>query len=410
MERTILHVDMNNFFASVELLSHPELRDKPVAVSGDVESRHGIILAKNYVARNFGIQTGEVIWKAKQLCPELVLLPPHYDLYVQISSYARQIYENYTDLVEPFGIDEAWLDVSGSMRLFNSGEAVAKEILMRIKKEIGITASAGISWNKVFAKLGSDMKKPDAYTEITQNNYRTNVWELPLGALLNVGPASRRMFARYGIDTIGHLANCECGSVEKIAGKNGVSLWYSANGLDNSPVLPSYARPIVKSIGNSMTTPRDLCNCDDVRMVFLALAEHVGTRARAQNLKGATLSIHVRESSSRLRTYERQCALRRPTNITKELADTAQQLFDASYQWLVPVRSIGLRLSDLRNDNLPEQLTLFSDERKRVKLERLDRVMDSVQSKYGAKGLRHGTVFCEDWSRDIGAQPRDILH
>ncbi len=410
MERTILHVDMNNFFASVELLSHPELIDKPVAVVGDKSARHGIILAKNYVARKFGVQTGEAIWKAQQKCPNLVLLSPHYDLYVQISAYARKIYENYTDLVESFGIDEAWLDVSGSMRLFDSGELVAKEILMRIKKEIGITASAGISWNKVFAKLGSDMKKPDAYTKITQKNYRTNVWNLPLDALLYVGPSNRRMFAKYGINTIGALANCDCTSIEKIAGKNGVTLWNNANGLDNSPVVPSYAQPIVKSIGNSMTTPRDLSNRDDVRMVFIALAEQVGSRLRAQKLKGSTLAIHVRESSSLLRTYERQCRLTRPSNITKELADTAQHLFDTSYHWLVPVRSIGLRLTDLSCGDLPEQLNLFTDENKRVKLEKLDSTMDKLQEKYGSKVLRHATVFCENWSCHIGDQARDILH
>ena len=393
IERCILHVDMNNFFASVELLSHPELKDKPVAVAGDKEARHGIILAKNEIAKRYGVQTASPIWQAQRLCPDLILLSPHHDKYLDYSRRAQKIYENYTDQIEPFGIDEAWLDVTGSLRLFGSAEFIANEIRMRTKQELGLTCSVGISWNKVYAKLGSDLKKPDAVSIITRENYQTVVWNLPLNAILYAGKSTQKVFAQYGIHTIRDLAVRDRETAEMIAGKSGVMLWKFANGLDDSPVSVLGAKNELKSIGNSTTTPVDLCTNDDVHRVFLVLAEQVGARARAKHLKGRTLVIHMRESSKKLTSFERQCRLDRPTNITTEIADTAQSLFEASYDWTVPIRSLGIRLTDLCGDDTSEQLDLLTDETHRTKLETLDQTMDRIRKKFGVSGLSHGTVI-----------------
>jgi len=399
LDRVILHVDMNNFYASVELLSHPELRDKPVAVAGDKEARHGIILAKNEIAKKYGVQTATPIWQAQKLCPDLILLPPHHELYTLYSGHVRRIFENYTDQVEPFGIDEAWLDVTGSLRLFGNAQFIADEIRERVKSELGLTASVGISWNKVFAKLGSDLKKPDAVTIISKENYRQKVWSLPLGAILYAGKTTQKLFARYGIHTIGDLAIQDIKTAETLGGKSGVMLWRYANGLDDSPVSIIGETSEVKSIGNSTTTPQDITTPQEVRSVFLALAEQVGARARKKRLKGQTLVIHVRESDRSLHTFERQCKLPRPTNITSEIADMAQNLFESSYRWNAPVRSLGIRLTDLCDDDTDEQLDLITDESHREKLEKLDQTMDSIKKKFGNTYLRHGTVLNSPWEK-----------
>ncbi|MPM78504.1 DNA polymerase IV [bioreactor metagenome] len=202
LDRSILHVDMNACYASIECLYNPEIRDKPVAVGGDVEARHGIILAKNQIAKKYGVQTGEALWQAKQKCPQLVIIKPHYDRYIRSSALARQIYNSYTDLVEPCGLDECWLDVSGSAHLFGTAEMIAEEIRERVKRELGITVSVGVSYNKVFAKLGSDLKKPDAVSVLTRDNYREKVWPLPASDLLYVGRATTRKLYNHGILTM----------------------------------------------------------------------------------------------------------------------------------------------------------------------------------------------------------------
>jgi len=257
MERVILHSDLNNFYASVECLYNPDLRDKPVAVGGDVEARHGIILAKNYHAKKYGILTGEAIWQAQQKCRDLVVVPPNFKRYMRFSQMARDIYADYTDQCESFGLDECWLDVTGSYRLFGDGKAIADKIRERIKFEMGITASVGVSFNKIFAKLGSDIKKPDATTIISKDNFKDVVWKLPVNELLYVGRATHKKLNRYGIKTIGDLANTELKYLEYWLGKWGCMLWTFANGYDTSPVSNIGAKSLIKSVGNSTTTPRD---------------------------------------------------------------------------------------------------------------------------------------------------------
>ena len=336
--RHILHCDMNAFYASVEVQRHPELRGKPVAVCGSQEERHGIVLTANYVAKPKGVKTGMAIWQARQVCPDLVILPPDMAEYIRISRYVREIYEDYTDQVEPFGLDESWLDVTGSVELYGSPMTIAKEISGRIKKELGITASIGVANNKVTAKLGSDYKKPDAITRIEADNYKEIVYPLPVEDLLYVGPATSRKLRSVGISTIGRLAECPVEFLERRLGKMGVIL---ANGRDISPVQRSGHIPNIKSVGNSATTPRDLVSEADVQLMLLLLAESVCTRMRELASRCTVVEIAVRDTE--LRSYCRQKKLPRPSCSSQELAEVGMSLFRRSYDWARPVRTSGSR-------------------------------------------------------------------
>ena len=266
MDRIILHCDCNCFYASCELLSHPDLRQLPVAVCGDPTERHGIILAKNEPAKRCGVKTAETIWKAKQKCPGLILLPPHHRLYAEYSKKINAVYGEYTDLVEPFGIDESWLDVTNSLHLFGGdARALADTLRGRIKREFGLTISVGVSFNKVFAKLGSDYKKPNATTVIARDNWRDIVFPLPVGDLLFVGRSAQELLGRYGVRTIGELSKCSEEMLETLMGKMGSQLYRYANGLDDSPVRGAADREPIKSVGNSTTFRRDLTRWDEVQ-------------------------------------------------------------------------------------------------------------------------------------------------
>lgn len=280
MARHILHVDQNCFYAAVEMQRHPELRDSPLAVCGSQEERHGIVLTANYIAKPFGIKTGMAIWQARQRCPNLVILPPDMDEYIRFSRMAREIYEDYTDQIEPFGLDESWLDVTGSVGLFGDSMAIAREISDRIKFELGITASIGVANNKITAKLGSDYKKPDAITRIEADNYKELAYPLPVEDLLYVGPATSRKLRSIGISTIGRLAECPVDVLVRRLGKMGAVLHTFANGQDTSPVQRSDHIPNIKSVGNSATTPRDLQSEEDVKLMLYLLAESVCARMR----------------------------------------------------------------------------------------------------------------------------------
>ena len=385
IERVILHSDCNSFYASVECLHHPEIRNKPVAVGGDVEQRHGIILAKNQLAKKFNIQTGEALWQAKQKCPELVIMPPNYHLYMRFSKLARQIYLDYTDQVEPFGLDEAWLDVTGSA-VRGDGMAIAREISDRIKYELGITVSIGVSWNKIFAKLGSDYKKPDAITEISKANFKEIVWPLPAADLLYVGRSTERKLSSHAIHTIGDLAATQEKYLQSWFGKWGEVLHSFSNGLDLSPVAVFDNSPTVKSIGNSTTTPRDLLNDEDVKIILYVLADSVARRLREQGFKGRIVSISVRDNE--LSSFTRQHALGKYTNITSEIAQEGMRLFVANYRWQRPLRSIGISISDLVGDATPTQTDLFFDECARERKERLDTATDWLKRRFGSSSVQ----------------------
>ena len=406
MERTILHSDMNCFYASVEMLHHPEFAEKPLAVGGDPEARHGIVLTANYIAKKSGVKTGMALWQAKQVCPKIIFVPPRMDLYLRFSRMAQEIYSEYTDLREPFGIDESWLDVSASTSIKGDGMKIANEISKRIKHELGVTVSIGVSWNKIFAKLGSDYKKPDAITEFSRENYKNLAWNLPVGDLIYVGRSTNKKLQTLGIKTIGELANTEPAILENRLGKMGLVLHTFANGWDETPVcVEGYQAPI-KSIGNSTTTPRDLVNDLDVKIILMALSESVSSRLRENGFQCKVVEISIRDNE--LYHFSRQCKLKRPTNITDEIVQAAYRLFKDNYRWEHPIRSLGVRGCDLVSDDMPYQLDLFISEQKREKLEKMDQVVDEIRARFGYQSIQRAFVYQDKILAQLNAREHTV--
>ena len=388
-DRCILHIDMNNFFATVECRGREDLIGKPVAVGGDAEARHGIILAKNYEAKAYGIRTGESILEARRKCPKLVILPPHYDEYVKISRAARAIYSDYTDLIESFGIDECWIDVTDSEYLFGGGERIADEIRGRIKRELGVTVSVGVSFNKIFAKLGSDLKKPDATTVILRNDFRNTVWRLAVEELLFVGRSTKKRLNTLGIFTIGDLANADTDMISRFMGKNGIMIQNFALGRDNSPVLRNEAFYPIKSVGNSTTTPRDVKTLREAEIVFAVLCESVAVRLRAEGKKCRTVRISVR--SSDLSWFSKQCRVE-ATFSEREIYRAAVELYREGFSGGA-VRSLGVCGADLCPER-DEQISIFDGETVgRARLEVLERTADTIRSRFGKYAIRRGLML-----------------
>ncbi|MBQ9859586.1 MAG: DNA polymerase IV [Clostridia bacterium] len=389
MDRNILHVDCNKFYASVECCLHPELRDKPVAVGGNEASRHGIVLTKNEIANGYGIQTGETLWSARRKCPDLVVVPPHFPVYHRFSRMVREILLSYTPLVEPFGLDEAWLDVTANPE---DSIALAHTIRQRIKAELGITVSVGVSFNKTFAKLGSDYKKPDAVTVFSRENFRQKAWPLPAGDLLYVGRATQRKLAERCLYTIGDIANADPALLQALLGKWGVALHAMANGQDNHPVVPVEEAAAVQSVSNGMTTPRDLSDNRDVQRVIMVLAESVGRRLREQHMIGKTVEVQVRDNQ--LATASYRTTLPHYIQATEDIAKTAYALFQEHYRWQHPLRSLTVGVSSLEEDSLPCQLDM-EDSEKREKRETLDRAVDGLRQRFGDTCIRRA-ILLED--------------
>jgi len=390
-QSVILHSDMNNFYASVESLDNPGLRGKPMAVTGDPDARHGIVLAKNYEAKRYGIATGEPLWMARQKCPDIIFTPPRYDRYIEFSQAASQIYEEYTDRVESFGLDECWLDVSESTSLFGNGKVIADEIRTRIKQELGITASIGVSYNKIFAKLGSDMKKPDATTVIGQD-FREKIWHLPADMLLYVGRATYGKLLKCGIYTIGDLARCDPAFLERLLGKNGLMLWAFANGLDRSPVSHTYSHRIIKTIGNSTTTPRDLVTDTDIKIILYILSESVAERMRKENFYCRSVQISIRDNT--LTSYERQGRLPIPTCTSQAVFEKAFALYRANRP-ANPVRSLGVRACKLSYMEY-RQLSFLEEAAKDQRQEDLERSIDKIRQCYGHYSIQRGIMLIDD--------------
>ncbi|MDD4495797.1 MAG: DNA polymerase IV [Eubacteriales bacterium] len=406
MDRVILHSDLNNFYASVECLYDPELRGKPVAVCGSQSSRHGIVLAKNYVAKAMGIKTGEVIWQAKQKCPGLIVVHPNFSLYLKFSRLATEIYRGYTDLIEPFGIDESWLDISSSAELFGNGEKIAHEIRNRIREEMGVTVSIGVSFNKVFAKLGSDLKKPDAVTIINQDNFREKIWSLPAKELLYVGRATSKKLDRVGISTIGAIAAAPREFLVNLLGKWGEALWVFANGYDVSTVSRFKDEPVVKGVGNSLTTPRDLVCNEDAKLLFYVLSESVGERLRKYNLKGRTVQISIRDNE--LFGIERQAKLEQYTYTSSVIAEKAYEIFRRTWSWGKNIRLLGVRCTDLVTADSYMQLSLFPENR-RVKRELLDKSVDSIRSRFGHYSVQRALLL-KDKPLNVNPAEDHVIH
>jgi len=408
MGRTILHSDANCFYASVEHLHHPELEGKPIAVGGDPESRHGIVLTADYIAKKRGVKTGMALWQAKQACPELTFISPRMDLYLRFSRMAHEIYGDYTDRQEPYGIDESWIDVTESASVKGDGYKIAEEISNRMKKELGITVSIGVSYNKIFAKLGSDYKKPDAITTMYENEFQSKAWALPVSDLLYVGRSTNQKLARFGIRTIGDLARSDEKMLNLQLGKMGSILWSFANGYDDSPVKVENTHAPIKSVGNSTTTPRDLLTDEDVKLVLYMLSESVASRLRKNGFRCRVVEISVRDNE--LYSFTRQHKIRNATNITGEIAEEAYRIFKENYTWHKPIRSVGVRGADLVTDNYWEQIDLFSSMEKREKMMKMDGAVDDLRRRFGYFCIQRGIMYQDKVLSALDAESSHTVH
>ena len=405
-ERCILHSDLNNFYASVECLRRPALKEVPLAVCGSFEDRHGVVLAKNMPAKKMDVKTGEVFWQARQKCPDLVSVPADFPAYIAVSKTVRAIYARYTDRIEPFGIDECWLDVTESGYLFGDGRRIADEIREAVKREVGVTVSVGVSWNKVFAKLASDMKKPDAVTEITRENYQRTVWRLPASDLLYVGKATERKLAALGIFTIGEIALAPKEALERELGKWGGVLHDYANGLDKDPVASADARREIKSVGNSLTSYRDLTTEEDVKMLLLMLSESVAARVAEKGL-GRASTVKVTAVDNELKHYAKQGKPAVPTRSAKGISECAFALFRTLYPWRKPVRALGVTVCDFTGEC--EQLTFFAEDRHETRAERLDEAVMKLRGKYGSTALQRAAIMQDERFRNLDVRGEHLI-
>jgi len=410
MERIIAHSDCNCFYASVEMLRNPRLRDVPMAVCGSKEERHGIVLTANYIAKKRGVKTGMAIWQAQQTCPGLYIVPPRYDDYIQFSGFVRELYNKYSDRVEPFGLDEAWIDLSGCVSSFAQGEKAIHEIRERVKHELGLTVSIGLADNKIFAKLGSDMKKPDACTAIPRGSFKEIIWPLPIGDLLYVGRATEVKLRSRCINTIGDLAKANPDNLKRMLGKVGLVLYAFANGEDRSMVAPAGFEPPIKSVGNSLTCPRDLETDTDVKILIYALSESVGARLMELGMCASTVEFSFLDSD--MKSYgNRQCKLSAPTNISGEIAEAAFALFKKNYgHWPKPLRKVGVRGCNLVSMDIPRQLTIFEDARKMAAKEELERTLNNLRRRYGNKVIQRAIMYTDSKLSRVDAKKDHTIH
>ena len=389
MDKTILHCDLNGFFASVECVLNPELKKVPMAVGGNAENRHGVILAKNELAKKCRVKTAETIWEARKKCPDLVIVPPHHDEYVKYSKLVNQIYEEYTDLVEAFGIDESWLDVTGSEQLFGDGRTIADTIRERVKKELGLTVSVGVSFNKIFAKLGSDYKKPDATTVISRENYKEMVFPLPVGDLLYVGDETIKKLKSFYIHTIGQLANENRELLIKAFGKMGGVIWDFANGICDDPVKLADYKSELKSIGNGITFKKDLVCYEEVKAGVQILADEIAMRMRKHAQRCTVISVLIKDY--KFKTIQRQKTLTKPTNLTSDIIKVSLELIEKNWDYKTPIRMLTITGKNLTKELYAEQLSFFekpdiSDE----KNEKVEQTIFEVRNRYGHKSISLG--------------------
>ena len=394
-DRVILHCDMNGFFASVELLDYPELRDKPMAVCGNPKSRHGIILAKNELAKACGVVTAETLWQAKKKCPDLVTVPPHHEKYTHYSKLINDIYLSFTDQVEPFSVDESWLDVTASRSLFGTGREIDDTIRETVKAKYDLTLSVGVSFNKIFAKMGSEYKKPDATTEITRDNFRDLLWPMDIGELFFVGEVTANKLRSCGIKTIGELALSNRNIVISLLGKHGGEIHDYANGLDSTPVLRFDQLERVKSVGHGTTFSRNISEPEEIRTAIFALSDAVSTRLRKNHLKAFGVKVDIKDPS--LKTISRQLQLDNPTNLADVIAEAAIGIINKSWKKRDPIRMLTVTGINLCDENQAEQLSLFACENIRnEKSEKAQRAMDDIRSKFGRDAISFGGTINND--------------
>ncbi len=402
MDRVILHVDLNCFYASVEMVLDPSLRGKAVAVCGSTEDRHGIVLAKSELAKQAGVKTGMVTFEAKRLCPSLLVRPPRFDMYHLFSRYAARIYLRYTELVEPFGLDENWLDVTASMHKYESPFALAEEIREAVKRELGLTVSIGVSFNKVFAKLGSDLKKPDATSVITRENFREMVWPLPVGDLLYVGHATKRKLHLYGIHTIGQPAYADPDLLVTLLGKNGLLIYEFANGRDHARVMREDELQPIKSIGHGITCNADVTDDEEVYRIFLELSQDIARQLRKEGFFATGLQIAIKDKSLSVKQFDVLLPYR--TQHAGDLAEEGYRLYKKKYKRELPIRALTIRATRLLSTAEGDQEDLFYTHKKRVKEEQLDSAVDDINPSFGFGTIQPCAILLNEKTRSIGAQ------
>ena len=407
MERIILHCDINHCYAQIEEMKKPLLKDIPMAVGGHEEERHGIILAKNLHCKKYNIKTGESLREAYKKCPNLLIIPPNFDDYIYYTEQVKNIYREYSDRVESFGLDEAWVDITNSIKLYGSKEYIAETIKRRVLEEIGLTISVGVSFNKIFAKLGSDLIKPNGLVYITKQNYKEIVWPRPVNELLYVGRATEAKLKSYGIYTIGELANTPLSFLKTKLGKMGIVINHFANGYDETEVSLCSDIDSVKSVGNSITTCRDINTFDEAIQVYYVLTESVASRARDMNMVGSVISINVRNVN--LQSFTRQKKIDNPTNITEEIIKTVKQLVSENITFQIPLRSIGVSLSHLQQDSGYYQMNLFDDnDYARSKI--LEETVDLLRNKYGFSCIKRCSLLLYKDLTTFNPKDDNIIH
>ena len=389
MDRTILHIDVNNFFASLEIMLNPNLKGLPVAVCGSEDDRHGIVLAKSYEAKKFGVKTAETVWQAKKKCPNLIIVPPQYEEYKKYSKLIQNIYYSYTDQVEPFGLDECWLDVTGSLKLFGNVENIAEEIKERVKKEIGVTVSIGVSFTKTFAKLGSDLKKPDAITYISKENFKNIVWPLVTNEIIGVGKSTFKILEEMNLKTIGELANCDISLLKQKLGKHGKILWKRVNGIDDEIVDANMYIASPKSIGNGKTFRNDLTKINDIRSAFQNLTYEISNKLKKHRLEAKNIQIVIRDNQ--FNDKQLQCELPTITSSSLIITNTAMDLFK-KYKWNKPIRALTIRAINLIEEGTNDQISLFEEKDEYEKIKKIDKVMFEINNKFGPNSVKFSNI------------------
>lgn len=389
MDRTILHIDVNNFFASIEIMLNPNLKGLPVAVCGSEDDRHGIVLAKSYEAKKFGVKTAETVWQAKKKCPNLIIVPPQYEEYKKYSKLIQNIYYSYTDQVEPFGLDECWLDVTGSLKLFGNVENIAEEIKERVKKEIGVTVSIGVSFTKTFAKLGSDLKKPDAITYISKENFKNIVWPLVTNEIIGVGKSTFKILEEMNLKTIGELANCDISLLKQKLGKHGKILWKRVNGIDDEIVDANMYIASPKSIGNGKTFRNNLTKINDIRSAFQNLTYEISNKLKKHRLEAKNIQIVIRDNQ--FNDKQLQCELPTITSSSLIITNTAMDLFK-KYKWNKPIRALTIRAINLIEEGTNDQISLFEEKDEYEKIKKIDKVMFEINNKFGPNSVKFSNI------------------
>ena len=408
LSRVIVHSDLNHCYAQNEEMLNPELRDVPMVVGGHEELRHGIILAKNDKAKVYGIKTAETLRDALKKCPELVVVPPHYEDYKYYTERVKNIYREYTDQVESYGLDEAWIDLTHSQRLFGDGVELARVIQKRIAEELGLTVSMGVSYNKIFAKLGSDLDKKQGFVVIDENNYQEKIFDLPVEDLFYVGPATAYKLHRIGLHTIGALANAHYYDIVERFGKHGALIWCFANGLEEGEVHLSDYQAEPKSIGNGVTAVHDLRSYEETKLVFRVLSESIASRLKDANMKAYVISIGLRDN--KLAWFTRQRKIFEATNIADEILAVAMSLLKENYNFKMPLRSVSISASKLINDSQVVQLSLLNDEEKRQNNKQLDLTIDKIRDKFGFEKVKRLSMLLDNDLTNFNPKADHTIH